>query len=119
MNKILCFRNRDLWFLLRGACVALLLVSRCAVVDAFPVCSWCVRRRWTVNLVHVCSGAGIPLARLAHMGALGRGGASGTVPEADPYLFVCLFQGLQSQEEEYRPHRKKKEQEIVQKGVMK
>ena len=33
-------------------------------------------------------------------------------------LFAC-FQGLQSQEEEYSPHRKKKEQEIVQKGMMK
>lgn len=33
-------------------------------------------------------------------------------------LFAC-FQGLQSQEEEYSSCRKKKEQEIVQKGMMK
>ena len=61
----------------------------------------------------------LPLARRAHIVLWGQEGPWRLSPEVDPYLFVCCFQGLQSQEEEYRPHRKKKEQEIIQKGVMK
>lgn len=40
----------------------------------------------------------------------------GLVPGADLICLFAYFQGLQGQEEEYSPHRKKKEQEIVQKG---
>lgn len=54
--------------------------------------------------------------------ALGLGGAIGpghcAAPGACPYLFI-YFQGLQSQEEQYSPHGKKMEQEIVQKGMVK
>ena len=69
--------------------------------DAFLICLWCV---WSWGgggreLGRVCSGAGcsghhcrlVLLARWGHVMLWGCEGPRGPSPEADPYLFVCLF----------------------------
>lgn len=108
----------------RGACVAFAPGEQMCSCGRLSSLLLVRGGRWTVNLVTFAVVAGCcPLGRLAHsVGMLwGPGGASGTVPREknDPYLFVCLFPRATEPGREYRPHRKKKEQEIVQKGVMK
>lgn len=115
-----CARNRDLWFLLRGACVALApgeqMCSCGRLSSLLLVCAEPLDR----ELGHVCSGAGCSPWPDWPISCSGAGRGLRDCPQR--LTLICLFacfQGLQSQEEEYRPHRKKKEQEIVQKGVMK
>lgn len=106
----------------------MLLESRCAIVGCLsnlPLVCVEPGGGGGLELGRVCSGAGCSghhcrLVLLARWGHIMLWGGHWDCPQR--LTLICLFacfQGLQSQEEEYSPHRKKKEEEIVQKGMMK
>lgn len=103
-----------LWFLLRGACVALApgeqMCSRGVggngrLSSLLLVCAGSLDR----ELGHVCSGAGCSPWPDGPISCSGAGRGLRDCPQR--LTLICLFacfQGLQSQEKEYRPHRKKR-----------